>query len=488
MLFNSIKYLLFLPAVFLIFWLSPQRFRVPILLIASYIFYMSWRPAFIVLILALTVANFIFGKRIHLSQKHKKFWLYTAVSINLATLGFFKYAYFFDNLINFLLHPLGISVTKLPFDIILPLGISFFVFEFIHYVNDVYRGSEPIKSFVNFALFASFFPTQIAGPIKRFQDFIPQFIKPAKFSIENFDNGVALILLGLGKKVLIADNLAFFVGGGFAHPEAFSGLDLWLFTYAFAFQIYFDFSGYTDIARGSALLFGYKVPINFNLPYLAENVADFWRRWHISLSTWLRDYLFIPLGGSRCSRWLTARNLLITMTLGGLWHGASAHFLFWGFYQGVLLVAHREFKRLRENTATGTAKTLSMLLDNRYGKAVSILVTFHAVCIGWVMFRADTIFGALNMLKKMLFLNYLHQGHTVFQMALPAINYPLIYPCIYFILPALAIGHVLMEWIKRRDWATKSPLLIKTAWCLAMILLIVIFTPDKSPRFIYFQF
>jgi D-alanyl-lipoteichoic acid acyltransferase DltB (MBOAT superfamily) len=189
-------------------------------------------------------------------------------------------------LLTAFLHPFGLPGTKLTIDIVLPLGISFFVFEFIHYVTDVYRGSQPVKSFWEFALFASFFPTQIAGPIKRFEDFIPQLPKRAEFSWKNFDDGIALILMGLCKKVIIADNLAFFVGGGYSHPELFSGLDLWLFTYAFAFQIYFDFSGYTDIARGSALLFGFKVPINFDLPYLASDISNFWRRWHISLSTW----------------------------------------------------------------------------------------------------------------------------------------------------------------------------------------------------------
>jgi alginate O-acetyltransferase complex protein AlgI len=490
MLFNSIKYLVFLPIVFALFWLSPQRFRTPILLIASYVFYMSWRPIFVFLILGLTLINFFFGKWIHKAEADKKKLMLTlAIVTNLATLGFFKYAYFFNDVLAQMLHPLGITVAKLPFDIVLPLGISFFVFEFIHYVTDIYRGSEPISSFINFALFASFFPTQIAGPIKRFQDFIPQFSNPVKFEVKNFDDGNALILMGLCKKVLIADNLAFFVTGGYSHPELFNSLDLWVYTWSFAFQIYFDFSGYTDIARGSALLFGYKVPINFNLPYLAANISDFWRRWHISLSTWLRDYLFIPLGGSRCSRLAIARNMLITMTLGGLWHGASLHFLVWGVFHGCLLAAHREFKMWREKSNTSIAKTVSSLLDSKVGNVLSILLTFQTVCVGWVFFRAETNAIALKILSKLLFIDAAGKGIDALHMVLPSINYPLIYPTVYFILPAVALGHIFMGWLQRHPMLIeRSPKFAKAAWCLAMMLLIVVFSPDKSPRFIYFQF
>lgn len=282
------------------------------------------------------------------------------------------------------------------------------------------------------------------------------------------------------KKVLIADNLSFFVQGGFSHPELFHGLDLWLFTYAFAFQIYFDFSGYTDIARGSAMLFGYKVPINFNLPYLASSIAEFWHRWHISLSTWLRDYLFIPLGGSRCSKWLNGRNLIITMTLGGLWHGAAMHYVLWGLYHGLLLMAHKMFADFRKS-ASGVAA----FMESHIGKCLSVLVTFHAVCIGWVLFRAENIESCGQILSKMFFLD---ASPAPLAMALPAISYPLIYAGIYLILPVLAIAHIIMGRIDKTDFVTKSPLLLKAAWCVAMFLLIVILSPDRSPRFIYFQF
>ena len=481
MLFNSLKYAIFLPVVVLLFWACPQRFRVPLLLIASYVFYMSWRPIYVLLILGLTVMNYFAGRLIAGQPKRKKLWLTLAVVANLATLVYFKYAFFMDESLAAMLKPIGVNVPAIPFDIVLPLGISFFVFEFIHYVVDIYRGGEPVKSFLGFSLFASFFPTQIAGPIKRYQDFVPQFLSQPKFSFACLDEGVSLILLGLFKKVMIADNLSFFVQGGFGNPELFTGIDLWLFTYAFAFQIYFDFSGYTDVARGSAKLFGYKVPINFNLPYLATNIAEFWHRWHISLSTWLRDYLFIPLGGSRCSRWFNYRNLFLTMALGGLWHGAALHFLLWGAYHGVLLVLHKEFQRVKE-----LVSPLQAIMSSRIGKIAAGLLTFHAVCIGWVFFRAETTESCFAILKKMFFLDAVQSGALA--MNLPTINYPLIYPSIYLLLPLLAAGHILMGYIDKKGLVAKIPFAYKAAWCFVLFFAIITFSPDKSPRFIYFQF
>lgn len=482
MLFNSLKYAIFLPVVLVLFWTCPQRFRVPILLIASYVFYMSWRPAYIFLILGLTVLNYLAGLLISRGRA-KKTWMVLAVAANLATLVFFKYAYFVDESLASLFKPAGINVPSLPFDIVLPLGISFFVFEFIHYVVDVYRGSEPVRSFLGFSLFASFFPTQIAGPIKRYQDFVPQFLETAKFSIAALDEGGSLILQGLFKKVMVADNLAFFVQGGFANQELFTGLDLWIFTYAFAFQIYFDFSGYTDIARGSAKLFGYKVPENFNLPYLAQNIAEFWHRWHISLSTWLRDYLFIPLGGSRCSKWFNYRNLFITMTLGGLWHGAAMHFLLWGAYHGLLLILHKEFVNLKAKVSL-----LSAFFAGPLGRCFSLVLTFHAVCIGWVFFRAETTESCFHILEKLFFLDALSHKTPISAMNLPGINYPLVYPSIYMILPILAVAHLLMGYINKTGVIARVPRPAKAVYCFVLMFIILVFSPDKSPRFIYFQF
>ncbi len=452
-------------------------------MIASYVFYMSWRPIYIFLILGLTVLNYFAGHLIASQPTRKKFWLTCSITLNLLILAYYKYAYFFDDTLSAMLKPVGVNVPAIPFEIVLPLGISFFVFEFIHYVVDVYRGSEPVKSFLGFSLFASFFPTQIAGPIKRYQDFVPQFLTEAKFSLTYLDEGVSLILMGLFKKVMIADNLSFFVQGGFANPQLFTGLDLWIFTYAFAFQIYFDFSGYTDIARGSAKLFGYKVPINFNLPYIASNIAEFWHRWHISLSTWLRDYLFIPLGGSRCSKWFNYRNLFLTMALGGLWHGAAMHYLFWGAYQGIALVLHKEFQGLKSKLAF-----LDTFMKSNAGKVFSVLFTFHTVCIGWVFFRAETTESCFSILGKMFFLDAIKEGSSMLAMNLPAINYPLIYPSVFLLLPLLAIAHPVMNLIKEKNLIQGVPKPLKAIWCFVLMFVILAFSPDKSPRFIYFQF
>jgi alginate O-acetyltransferase complex protein AlgI len=483
LLFNSLQYLVFLPIVFLLYWFLPHRLRVPLLLVASYVFYMSWKPVYGLLIFGLTVANFLLVKFIEGNESRKKFWLALVIAVNLITLGVFKYAYFVLDTARDGLVFAGINWREPHLHIILPLGISFFVFEFIHYAFEVYRGKPTVNSFKDFALFASFFPTQIAGPIKRYQDFIPQLSVPAKFKWEYLDEGMQLILLGLSKKVLIADNLAQVVQAGFAHPENFSSLDLWLITYAFAFQIFFDFAGYTDIARGSALLFGYKVPINFNLPYIAANVSDFWRRWHISLSTWLRDYLFIPLGGSRGSKWATYRNLFITMTLGGLWHGAAMHFLAWGAYQGALLILHREYTDLLEKV--GLAKSL---WQSKIYHWLSVAVTFHLVCLGWVLFRADNWKATCEILQKMATAPYDLMHFSVQQIAVLQIRDPSIFPALIIILPLLMIAQAVIAWLNERRFYQSPPWVVQVSCMVAMMCLLTIFSPDSSPRFIYFQF
>jgi len=483
LLFNSLQYLVFLPTVFLLYWVTPHKLRVPLLLVASYIFYMSWKPVYGLLILGLTLANFFLVPQIAKSVERKKLWLGIVVASNLITLAIFKYATFTLDTIHQGLLLGGIDWKEPHLSIILPLGISFFVFEFIHYAIEVYRGKPLVKNFMDFSLFASFFPTQIAGPIKRYQDFIPQLSEKIKFKWEYVDEGMHLILLGLAKKVLLADNLALVVQAGFSHPEKFSACDLWLITYAFAFQIFFDFAGYTDIARGSALLFGYKVPINFNLPYIASNVADFWHRWHISLSTWLRDYLFIPLGGSRGSRWFTYRNLFITMALGGLWHGAAMHFLLWGAYQGIILIAHREYVRLLE--AVGVHKKL---VESKIYHVFAVIATFHLVCVGWVFFRADTGEIAWQMLAKMAqapieLLNFSLAGLEILK-----IRDPIIFPALLLLLPGLMIAHVLVNWLNDKSFYQKPPWAVQVGVMVVLMCLLTIFSPDSSPKFIYFQF
>ena len=483
MLFNSLQYLVFLPTVFLLFWLLPHKFRVPLLLVASYVFYMSWKPIYGLLIAGLTAGNFFLVPLINKYPEKKKFWLGVVIALNLVTLGIFKYLYFAVDTVKDSLHLLGMNWREPHLHILLPLGISFFVFEFIHYAFEVYRGKPVVKSFPQFALFASFFPTQIAGPIKRYQDFMPQLSVPAKFKWEYLDEGMQLILMGLAKKVLIADNLAVVAQAGFSHPESFSALDLWLIAYSFAFQIFFDFSGYTDIARGSAMLFGYKVPINFNLPYLSANVSEFWQRWHISLSSWLRDYLYIPLGGSKCAKWLNYRNLFITMALGGLWHGAAMHYLAWGAYQGILLIGHKEYSLVLERL--GVPATF---IKSKVYHVASIMMTFQLVCVGWVFFRADDMKIAWSMLSKMATAPAELMHFSASQLAVLEIRDPLVFPALVLIIPALMISQVVVNMIKDKKFYLSPPWAVQVSVMVVLMCVLTIFSPDSSPKFIYFQF
>ncbi len=481
LLFNSAAYLGFLPVVFALYWLIPSKWRVGLLLIASYVFYMSWKPVYGVLILGLTVVNYFLGLWVSNSQKHRKLLLILTIVVNLVVLGVFKYAYFSLDLLNSALSPFG-KHCSISMNIILPLGISFFVFEFIHYICDVYKGDKPIKSFLNFALFPSFFPTQIAGPIKRYQDFVPQLDKEMNLKLKDFDEGFKLVVFGLFKKVIFADNLAVVVDSAFKHPELLNGVDLWLAVYAFAFQIYFDFSGYTDVARGSAQLLGFKVPPNFNLPYLAGNISEFWHRWHISLSTWLRDYLYIPLGGSKGGKWFTYRNLFLTMLLGGLWHGAAMHYVVWGAYQGILLIVHKEFRRISEPFTI-----LRTALDSAAGRVISVLVTFHAVCIGWVFFRADTFGSAMEIIAKLLtFGEAAREPGARLALSLPTITDPIVFMVLPAILVVLFAGQIISGLASKTKIV--MPKSLDVLYVASMVLLLLIFAPDSSPKFIYFQF
>lgn len=481
-LFNSFWYLIFLPIVVTLFWVSPRFLRSGLLLVASYVFYMSWKPVYGLLILGMTAANYYIGLRIASSEGRKKHWLWAGIVLNLLLLAFFKYAYFTWDLASTVAKTAGQALPTIPLQIILPLGISFFVFEFIHYIVDVSKGGKPVKSFVEFALFASFFPTQIAGPIKRYQDFIPQLTNDHKWSLGFLDSGLSLIVFGLFKKVVFADNLAVVVQSCFSRPDLLSPVDMWLAVYAFAFQIYFDFSGYTDIARGSAMLLGYKVPPNFNLPYLSTSISDFWRRWHISLSTWLRDYLFVPTGGSRGNKLFTWRNLLITMVLGGLWHGAAVHFVVWGAYQGVMLIIHKELQ-----TVTDRITAFAAIKKTKWFYVFSVVLTFHLVCIGWVFFRAETFENAMQIIRKLLFIDQL-AGVSSFALTLANTADPVIFMILPFIVLTLFGGQMVAGWLAQRDKPLHVPLALRAVSVAIMVGALLIFAPDTSPKFIYFQF
>ncbi len=483
MLFTTLQYLIFLPCVVALFWVLPHRMRLPMLLIASYIFYMSWIPQFILLIVPMTFLNWLWGFYMHRHMDKRKLLLGIGIGLNLLTLGIFKYAGFAvgtaSATVGLLTHHNPGWVTN----IILPLGISFFTFEFIHYLFEIYRGNKPVNSFVLFALFAAFFPTQIAGPVKRYPDFVAQMLEEKKPHLSDFDEGVPLIITGMAKKLLLANNLSTFVQMGFADPSAFGAIELWLFAYAFAFQIYFDFSAYTDIGRGSAMLFGYHIPINFNLPFIAANMADFWKRWHISLSTWLRDYLFIPIGGSRGTKWKVNWNLFVTMALGGLWHGASWNFVVWGIYHGLCLIVHREFVGLKTKLPQ-----LQKFWESKVFHALSMLLTFNAVVVGCVFFGMTNINVAFNYIKRMVLLHPIYTPVEGHQFLILKKDMPLVVPIVIAMtLMLLLINYPLGKMIEKQAFKV-VPVPVKSLYWSALVVLMITFLSNAATPFIYFQF
>jgi D-alanyl-lipoteichoic acid acyltransferase DltB (MBOAT superfamily) len=398
MLFNSTTFAMFLPVAVAGFWFLPFGFRRWWLLGMSYLFYMGTLPEYASLLFLITVINYLTGLWLARWPGKGKIGIWVSVALNLGVLAYFKYANFLLDSFANLVGMLGGAREFDALAILLPVGISFYIFIGMGYSIDCYRGKfKPIRDFSLFACFLSFFPQLLAGPIVRAGQLIPQLRTAAPFRRDFFEEGLRLLMLGLFKKVLLADRLAPIANQGFSDISSLTGADAWVSALAFTFQIYFDFSGYTDMARGSAKLFGIELPENFRLPYLARNPREFWRRWHITLSTWLRDYLYISLGGNRRSRHRMYTNLMITMALGGLWHGAAWTFFIWGVYHGLLLVAHRKVLELCE-----ARPSLEAFLGSRLGSAVSVGTTFLLVTLGWVFFRAETFQDALRMFAAMI--------------------------------------------------------------------------------------
>jgi len=389
--FTTLSFLLFLPVVFAVHWsLRSRRARNLWLLLSSYFFYSCWDWRFLGLLLLSTSVDWTLANLISRepTRAGARRWVAASVAINLCFLGFFKYCNFFVDSADALLAAAGLPGLGLHLDVVLPVGISFYTFQSISYIVDVYRGAiEPARNPIDFALFVAFFPHMVAGPIMHSRDLLPQMQLPRHPRWVVAMDGFHLAMWGLFKKVVIADNLAQVAGPVFARQLGFQPGVVHLGALAFAFQIYCDFSGYTDIARGLARIMGFRLMDNFHHPYFATCITDFWHRWHISLSTWLREYLYVPLGGNRGSRARTYLNLLITMLLGGLWHGAAWNFVLWGGYQGLLLVAERLLggKRLIVDVREATS------LGQRLLWPVRVLVTFHFVCLGWLLFRAERL-------------------------------------------------------------------------------------------------
>ncbi|MCV3273782.1 MBOAT family O-acyltransferase [Roseobacter sinensis] len=392
MLFTELNFWVFFAVVAALYIMLPHRGQNRMLLVASYVFYGAWDWRFLSLILLSTVVDYLVGLAMAREPRdqRRRHLLGISLAVNLGMLGIFKYLGFFvDSFIN-LSNSLGIPADPVVLGIVLPVGISFYTFQTLSYTIDIYRRDlEPTRDFLDFALFVAFFPQLVAGPIERASNLLPNISMPRQLSWEALARGSVLCLVGLIKKIVIADGVAPSVDAVYA-SAAPSGADIAVATWLFAIQIYCDFSGYTDIARGVAKMLGFGLMRNFAQPYFAADPQEFWRRWHISLSTWLRDYLYISLGGNRGGRWATYRNLMATMTLGGIWHGAAWNFVLWGIYQGGLLAVHRALAGRHQRVGEGDRRSLTGWVL-RIG---AILLFFQVVCYGWLLFRA-TSFGQI---------------------------------------------------------------------------------------------
>ncbi len=469
MIFSSFEFFVFLGVVLALLGVSGREgFRRNVLLAASYVFYGWWDWRFCFLIFGSTLLDYLVGLRLEANEApgRRRFWLVVSLVGNLGVLGVFKYANFFLGSMQPILGGMGLHTSHL--NIILPVGISFFTFQTMSYSIDVYRRRLPAtRNFRDFALFVSFFPQLVAGPIVRGSEFLPQMAWIHPLQKSNIRLGLEIFLRGFVKKVLFADTLAVFVDPVFAQPGMFAPVTCWLAVIAYAGQIYYDFSGYSEMAIGVGKMLGFELPENFRHPYISLNITEFWRRWHITLSTWLRDYLYISLGGNRKGRGRTYVNLMLTMLLGGLWHGAAWTFVVWGGLHGVALALHKVVLEVRGHRAEARDGPLPM-------KLLAWFTTFVFVLVTWVFFRAQNFSIAWTMLGKMAFLDRggAHWYYT-------------------YAMVALAVGALLHVWVvlrKERDLSLdlRAPL----AWpaTAGVLLVILLFAPFGNSPFIYFQF
>jgi len=400
MLFNSVPFIFFFIAVVFLYFTLPQRFRWMMLLASSYYFYMCWKAEYVVLILLTTTIDFLVARKISETAEDGRRRRYLLISLvsNLSILFGFKYFNFVSQSVTATLAQFNIFVDAPVFHALLPVGISFYTCQSLSYVIDVYRNKTTVeRHFGYYALFVSFWPQLVAGPIERTWHLLPQFRERHAFAVDRVTSGLRLMLFGLFKKVVIADQVAIFVNRAYNHHADQSGPVLMLATIFFAVQIYCDFSGYTDVARGAARVMGYDLMENFRTPYLASSIHDFWRRWHISLSTWFRDYVYIPLGGNRHGKWRWNLNLLITFFISGLWHGANWTFVAWGVLHGCYLIIENFCKQLGELLAIKVSPQLQKVLVPG-----QMLLTFIFVCFAWIFFRASSISDAGQIITTML--------------------------------------------------------------------------------------
>lgn len=468
MFFDTPIYYIFLLAIVSGYWILRHRGQNILLLAGSYFFYGWWDWRFLTLMAGSTLADFLFATLISNSSnaQKRKLLLGLSIGLNLVFLGYFKYFNFFSDSLHVLLSSLGFDVSKRVLEIVLPPGISFYTFQAIAYMVDVYFGRiRPSKNLIEYALFISFFPHLIAGPIQRPDHLLPQVEKPRSFDPTQFSNGLMLILTGLFRKCVIADQCALIANAAFSGSLGPVNIGtVALGAYAFAWQIYGDFSGYSNIARGSAQLLGFHFMVNFKQPYLSTSIRDFWRRWHISLSSWLRDYLYVPLGGNRLGEHKTYRNLFLTMLIGGLWHGANWTFVLWGALHGAWLAVERFFDFDSDRVSHGAIK-----------QWFKRFVIFHLVCFAWIFFRAPTMGAAFDFLEGLKTWSISGNFYPLFSM-----------------LAAFSIPMFMVDWLEnRRDeefLTEKSSTIVQIVFAVVLLSTVVLFSANSSAAFIYFQF
>ena len=493
MLFNSATFLLFFPTVVAVFFLTPHRFRWILLLAASYYFYMSWEPEYALLILVSTAIDYFAALAMEQTKElfRKRIFLVASLAVNLGILFFFKYFNFFSESVSAFFNSIDIFYTSPSFSLLLPVGISFYTFQSLSYTIDVYRGERSAeRHFGIFALYVSFFPQLVAGPIERSTRLLPQFYRHVTFSSQRVVSGLRLMLWGYFLKVVVADNAGLLVNTVYANPDGYGALALMFATVLFSFQIFGDFAGYSCIAIGAARIMGYDLTTNFRRPYLSRSVGEFWRRWHISLMSWFKDYLYIPMGGSRTTLLKWVRNVSIVFLISGLWHGANWTFVAWGVLNALYIICSRLTERVR------TALTRFVKLDSIPSAhvALQILLTFTLTNIAWVFFRSSSLGEAWFILKRIV---------TDFNVALRQI---LDLSALKDIVLSMGVGdklqffglmiaivvlisvQLLQEYGDLKERFTRLPLPIRWSAYYAMIAFIVFFGYFGELPFIYFQF
>lgn len=494
MLFNSISFFVFLPIVLFFNYIVPNKFKWVVLLVSSCYFYMSWKPEFIILIFISTAVNYFCALKIHsltISNKKvffsKKFYLAISLVISLGMLFFFKYFNFFSSSVNSFFSLISLPISAPVLDIILPVGISFYTFQTLSYTIDVYKGElTPEKHFGYFALYVSYFPQLVAGPIERSQNLLPQLRKTHPFNYETTTYGLKLMAWGFFKKLCIADIVAVYVNKVYNSPLEYQGFSLVIATFLFALQIYCDFSGYSDIAIGTSNLLGIKLMQNFKSPYFANSIKGFWSRWHISLSTWFRDYVYIPLGGNRVKPVRKQLNLLTTFLLSGLWHGANWTYVIWGALHGFFQIIENIYDKI---CGTKIKKSLSENEVTKYiYNIVSTVFVFSLVCFAWVFFRANNLNDAVYIISNALSgfltpITYILDGFTAFgidRFLFLTIFIPIV------ILTVFDFFNYKVDLIKEIG---KLHFSVRWAVYIALVL-VIIFLSEKSSAetFIYFQF